>query len=425
MNDYKQVSVFCAFLFVAWGGTVPGFAQTEPPAPQTQAQAEKPLVQKDEGDQNFKYLYELPIRPLPRHGGPLAKIRLNDAVDGTFLLDTGAAGSHVFESALSRLNLKKERVPDRLKKYAPRYMPGVVNIKGFQFGWRTDSVELAVMRNKLIEQNVDADGIVGLNVMKWAVLFDFGKQTVTVMYPGNVSPPMLEAVGFGSNVPSQVLPLEQDEKNGMYYVTVQIRSEDTKEPVSVRVLLDTGASNTAFPASVMASTQQKPFGKIYSGTVHGPDTYNVYQVDNLYIGNHRVPPVLCTEESTKRQLPPVLGINVLSNFTILADFAGKMLYLKPATSNNAFTRVNQQRYLRGMTIGPDQNGVWSVVEVEPKSEAAKSRVQIGDVILKINGYEPAARPWIVHYNAFWAAKKFEVELLRAGSDTPIKLAIKR
>lgn len=158
-------------------------------------------------------------------------------------------------------------------------------------------------------------------------------------------------------------------------------------------MLDTGSGGpsggldgaTTKQLDAMHLLTQLPCSETVDFGSNGPRTMHLNRIRSITVGGFTHNDLFFAED---REAPPIcrLGMEYLSRYVVTFDFPGGALYLKP---NKKFSAPDISQ-LRGAELRAGvgfarQNGAVVATQVLPRSPAARAGVQVGDVILSLDG----------------------------------------
>lgn len=275
---------------------------------------------------------------------PLISVRLNDKIDTALLVDTGASVSLLSQSTARRLGLPILPTEHDGKSLPPltisRLNIGSLALSGVPFIVAPD-VQVAALLGTA------GSGILGTDLLsRFAVFFDFPQRRLTLLDPGAFLPSDLQALDLAD---ASVVSLRDTFKNGYPHWSVAVRLHNGRERSDESLVLDTGTVSTNISRRTARRLKLRPTQEgIKKLNFQSSDVVNTATVTSLELGDFlfdNVPvdyPVSETSAYTS-----LLGMDVLSSFRILIDFAGHKMYLAPATGLPASTTDGNQQKSAG------------------------------------------------------------------------------
>jgi len=279
--------------------------------------------------------------PFTEDGLPVVTFYVNgQETYGNFVIDTGTGWLLISDDFADRLKLKVHpmttdagetvRMPDR--KHAQgcdvEIQFGPIPVRGPVLVTPSSSLQ--------VHGGFTIDGIIGHSLLsKCAILFDFGRKQITVLYPGGLKDDEVKSLGFAG---ATVVPAALDPAGG-WSVPVSLNGR-----LSIDLVVDTGGAATNIPASTAAELKLKPVKRnIQSKLLTGPLVTSQALVSTLAIGDLTLQdqPVEYARRDPRPFLPR-LGMETLRHFRLLMDYATKRFYFMKA-DNVAATGANDLR----------------------------------------------------------------------------------
>lgn len=266
-------------------------------------------------------------------GMPLVHVRIDDTTDAVFLVDTGASASIIGEDLARRLNLPLQPAvsddgqPIHLNHR--KEQATMTKIPLLQIGSvRNNDVPSLVLPTdtlKAMPSNV-YEGIIGDNILQnSAILLDSRQHIFGFCLPGGLSPQQLNQLGLPR---PYTLPLTKDAE-GRWVVLAQFSSGSDSE--SENLLVDTGANATTLSKQLAQRIHLKVTSQQKLYYAFGMDVVEDGQIDTVHLGNLTLSNFPITIEPVSANLPPSLGMDILSGYRVLMDFPAKKMYLQPNT----------------------------------------------------------------------------------------------
>lgn len=289
-------------------------------------------------------------------GVPLVRVRLNNSVSATFLLDTGTSVCMVTDTMAAKLGLTPQptHVPAAAQVMdgaTATAVPLTIALGGFSFR----RYPALVIKESRLTQVLGAapDGILGADLLAhFAVGLRPRDHALTLIYPGRLAADDTHAMGL-DHPAALALTVGQ---GGVYAVPLGFQNGDKLGRCDL--LIDTGAVTTIVPHDLAAHLALAPT-KTALPTDFGNGTFNadLARVPLLLLGAQSgdggQPGQLALEnglvlfphdpETTPGSAPHVLGMNILSACDILLDFPGKTLYLQPLAPKTGDTPKDAQQ----------------------------------------------------------------------------------
>jgi predicted aspartyl protease len=285
--------------------------------------------------------YVIPFTPVPDdHGGPLVKVRINDKVDATFIIDTGTPGCYISESLATKLGLtatspimtpdgkpgsvfgKPARAVtlDRLE-LAPKPGGGPLIIQPF-------NGPFVVLKNEQlwVSPSLTADGILGATFLEnFAAGFDFISHQMILFQPGVLSDAQAQGLGCAGPGGAEI-PLTD---NGLDQFFVSALLDTGTASRSAGLLVDTGSKLTVIPQADAKALSLKSEGK--QPLIGGTDPYAV--LDRAQVASFSLGDIRLLDRSVlypdRKDYPAILGMDILKGYKVLLDYPAHKMYLMP------------------------------------------------------------------------------------------------
>jgi predicted aspartyl protease len=273
---------------------------------------------------------------------PLVQVTLNDRTQATFLLDTGTSDCCVTDVMAARLGLTpsltgKAAAPFLMEGRQARSVPLTLQVGCFRFSHYTTLVIKASRFPQVLGHPLD--GILGMNLLRrFALILEPQSHRLVLTKPGRLTTEQRQGWGFHG---ASCLPLTRTD-NGLYEVSVGLGNGDRNARADLSI--DTGAGTSVLSYTVARSLSLTPIRQgltipFGSGAFHGDlaavpvlslgrsmDTTSAGLVgrDGIFLYSSR--------PESSRTSPHVLGMNILSGYSVLLDFPGATLYLQPPST---------------------------------------------------------------------------------------------
>lgn len=264
------------------------------------------------------------------YGLPLVQVRVNDAVTGTFLFDTGTNVSLLTDTLAAKLGLTPKPV---LKDGHPFQVQGqsaeAVVVSRLQAGaLRLNNVQMIVWKEQALVSLAQhpLDGIIGTNIMRFfPVLFDCARSQITIWRPGALTTEELTQAGFAD---AAAVPLADPSGDFLYSTVVLFQNGSVKRPDTL--LIDTGAERTTIANNVAVDLGLQPSGKPESANFLG-SSFPAWAatVETLTLGSASLNNVLVGYPAERVIERKLLGMDALMRFRVLMDFPENKMYLAP------------------------------------------------------------------------------------------------
>lgn len=272
-------------------------------------------------------------------GQPLVRVKINRTEDAIFLIDTGSASSIISTNLAKRLGLRLQPAVDDNGK-AVHYNGDVKQATMTQVSlFQTDNITadnalFLVQDAKLINlfhnpsPEGNCDGIIGANMLEHSAIYLDGPQhKFGFCLPGAVSLHQLSQIGMPS---PYVLPLTTNTSANQWFVRAELTNGNSSS--SEDLLLDTGSNGTIVSARLGQEVHLKQTGDGIQKDSLGSAAVSTGQADALRLGNLTLRNPLIVMRPMFGGGPPLLGMDILSNYRILMDFPAKKMYLQPNAS---------------------------------------------------------------------------------------------
>jgi hypothetical protein len=362
-SPWKKLSIIFFSILFAFGASVINAQQA----------ADKPQSFSEKGNEKA-----FPIFRIGFH--IFAKVKLNGD-EKYWVIDTGA-GSTVIDTEYAKSNALPE-----LGKSEGMGASGPVELSIYKIPTlviNDHSIEnIAVIGFDVYglfkkKYNIEVAGILGFNFLsKYVVKVDYAGMNMTLFDPST-----FKYEGTGNKVNFQLfsniimLPMKINNKyDGIF-------------------ILDTGASTSVFCY---------PFAlKNKITEIDGPD-YNALGAQGSFIlklvrfpeiefGNYKLNNIVmsCPVEKPAGVMgmdsfSGNIGVNILQNFVFFIDYQNKILYLEKSPNFNHEFPLDKS----GMQLEVNKDNAYEIVYVSKNSAAQKAGLNVGDVLLSINGKKPA------------------------------------
>ena len=321
-----------AFLLLTGGTQAQTPAPTVPPAPPAAAPAPTQI--------SDTLAYVSDTQKGKSTGVPLVTVRLNDAVEATFMLDTGTSACAVTDALVAKLALSPQptsvaAAPLIMDSGKAQVVPLTIQVGRFRFPRFPTLVIKAGRFQDVLGHPLD--GILGANILShFAVLLQPQSHLVTLITPGSLSTEQRRAWGLTH---ATSLPLTRASTN-TYWVPVTLANGALV--AHENLMLDTGSVTSVISHQTVTTlgltpepaTLDVPFG---TATLAG----GLVRVPAVTLGavEGASPPVNLTmqngiflfprEADVFGASPHTLGMNILGQCDVLMDFPGTQLLLQP------------------------------------------------------------------------------------------------
>lgn len=353
---------------------------------------------------------------------------LNGQLPLKFILDTGVRTSILTEKTFSDiLNLTYSRkytiagpggqklVDAYVTNNVSLDLPGVHGEGHAMLVLEEDYLEL---RNYL---GADVHGILGYELFsRFIVKIDYENKRLTLYTPEKFNRP-------GPSYKTVPITI-QDTKP---YLSAEITMNDSTK-VRTKLLVDSGASHGLVlepDSDPGLKVPPRNIKSIIGRGIGGIITGKIGRIKEVDIGDYKIPSVISNFPDPNSYMDTLktgraifrngsVGGEVLSRFHVVFDFPKEKLYLK---RNHDFKKKFYFN-LSGLTLKAEGSSLrkYEITDVRENSAAGLAGLQVGDIIVSINGI-PARELELSTVNAYFNSKpgkKVIVDIERAGN--PIK-----
>lgn len=271
--------------------------------------------------------FTIPYRPVGDSGSPLISVQLPNGLSGNFVFDTGADISVLTETMADRLGLRPKPAygSDGRPLLLDAGRPAQVVQTTARFGGVAYTGPFLVVPEQAlaIGTGPPVDGLIGAETLaRFAVLFNFKRHEITLLYPGKLPPDEISRLDMAE---SFVIPRASTDKLP-FHVTARLNDR-----VDADLVIDTGGATTYLPLSAVRQLKLKPQQRgLRSRTVYGDLKKNRTTLKTLTLG-----PMVFKEEEVEYSeqeqdnFPPHIGMSILAWYYVLIDFPANTLYMKP------------------------------------------------------------------------------------------------
>jgi PDZ domain/Aspartyl protease len=321
----------------------------------------------------------------------ILKIQINGFLPLRFILDTGAEHTILTKKEIAGiLGMTYERsltlTGTDMQSQIEAHIVRRVSLELTNLKMVKDILVLEEDYLKLDQfAGLDIHGILGAETFRgFALKIDFIKQVLTVYETTAFKP--ADRKRF-EEIPMEVF------RSKPY---IKCPSKINKDSVTqLKLLMDTGASLSFLLHTYSTIGLELPervikgkLGTGFSGIIEG----YVGRIKSLNLGSHK----LTNAIANFQELPDIadsvhlnsrhglIGIEVLSRFTVIFDFANEKLYLQP----NRFFKDAYSYDRSGMTLIAHGQGLnhFTIYDIMPNSPAADAQILRGDEIVTINHF---------------------------------------
>jgi predicted aspartyl protease len=264
-------------------------------------------------------------------GMPLVHVKVNSIADATFLVDTGTNNSTISTDLAKRLGLRLQpAVNDAGMPIRWKGKQGVMaQVTLLEIGQiKANNGYFYVMDDKDFRATSGStfEGIIGANILQnSAILLDAQQHILGFCLPGALSPGELKQIGFPQ---PYMVPLTRTTGNQWW---VQAQFSNGSNSGSESLLLDTGSDSTSLSGQLAQKVGFKVTGQENQKDALGKSIVDTGRVDSIHIADLALLDFPLTVQSSE-EIPPVLGMNILSGYRVLIDFPAKKMYLQSNTT---------------------------------------------------------------------------------------------
>ena len=304
--------------------------------------------------------YEPLVANLFNYNNLLIQVKINGSITQTFLFDTGSNVSLISDRAVAEIKSKDKSVHLTDKVYSvdgksvSGFTPDNLNMGGFNFKGFT----LAVVPEKRLGffGGKQVSGIIGLDIIKnLEYVFDFPKHQIFLYSPAvTVTPPdgsapkyiaqgltpeEISALGFANAKQAAIIDSAADRRKYVHALCGEGGKNGEED-----LVFDTGSSATVISPSLADTLNVKPISEnVLSTGFAGPEYLSTallgqFQVGDLVLQNQMVK--YSSQRAFDKNLPPTLGMDILSKYKMLVDFSSSKMYLKLPDAVPASVKVN-------------------------------------------------------------------------------------
>lgn len=279
-------------------------------------------------------------RCIPGSQRILISVMLNGKMPATLMVDTGMPASAVSETLAKKMGLVPQ--PYLLASGKPSTMMGQqlkkIDIVSLDMGEGKTQLSfgpypLVVFSDKVIAAvtPIGVDGMIGADILRWmAVRLDCPRHQVTLWYPGNLSPDEVASDGFDH---AFVVPVSDPDQVALYWVQGQLQNGLSSD--AERMMVDTGSDGTIISNRAANALKLTPDTTQKATLLSGSATLFRAKIPSVCFGDlilHDFP--VYYYEKDNLQNPVSLGMDVLSGYRVLLDYAHGSMYLKPTVPDH-------------------------------------------------------------------------------------------
>ena len=344
----------------------------------------------------------LPLEYVERAQVPFVRLTLEDNKPYLFQLDTSSTDCFLDRSLAEQAKFAVEEVQAEAgHKVAATHVHVRLSSQASSEAASVPQMQVPLLVQDLSDLRADYPGVAGIlgaNMLaQGAWQFDFGKKQVTFFLPGGLDAPQK---------PNDAIRLPLHVENGLLFVDGEIDGRKTRFLLSS--VQDTQLRSPATLAAL------KPMGRLEftkdaAGTImpQGRVRLHTMQVGSLTWKQ----PVVAIKTGEAAMQPDILGLDFLHRYHVTIDVPANNLYLQP---DPAYQEVPDSLVNIGVTTHITSEKDIAIYYLYLHSPAAEAGLQVGDVILSVNG---------VQANAATYAQV--LELLHSPAGTELTLNIRR
>ncbi len=417
-RGFVLAGIVGAFVLAGISGGNAARAQSAPPNSFQEKSSASPLVG-----------HRITFTPMPFNGGAVVTLRINDTMEGRFLISTGNPTSVVSPAFVKKLGLPVEYRPEASGTKIP-----FVFIKKAEATAPTDSLKIidapfVVVENGGLDERTDRfyDGVIAANVVsQFAVVFDYEVNKMFLL-GGNLNEMQLQTLSVADGLKSGV-PMTAYDANDLTF-TVPVRVGNNSFPAVI--------SSTSTTTTVLDKDKKLNLDKAgdFSGMASDTPPYLLSVSDfglgtgggNQAIGSLK-PFNLGVEPSPTPTRAAVLGLDYLTHFRVIIDYPARKFYalrLKNPPQYPFPTEASREaatRWIGGGALRPLVDGKWAFTSIVKEGVLDKAGIQNGDVLETVNGGKANGLSLTGFKDLFHSPRDTEeLELLR--NNKPVKVVL--
>ena len=275
----------------------------------------------------------LAYEPAPEKGMPLVRVRVNNGSKNeafaTFVMDTGFTQCLMSDRLARVLHITGE--PALRDDHTPICFADGKPLQqvtpSIQVGsFLTDQCSFVLLKAYRLDLlDCPLDGILGWYFLSdHAVLFDFQSHQITLWHGGDLTLAELKAAGM-----QDALQLPRANRTPGSF-DVRVRLNDQRD---VELAVDTGGAHTLISPGDARLLQLEPTRVSFKQpSIFGTLKANEARLRSLTFGSEHVMDMTVRYlQQEHPNLPPHLGLDVLSRYRMLIDYPANIIYLKPVT----------------------------------------------------------------------------------------------
>jgi hypothetical protein len=347
------------------------------------------------------------------------KLSINDSPPLDFVFDTGAAANLLSDKAAETLGLDLDGNMYVQGASGTSQMKLVKNTT-FQFGQIPFSNQtFAVMDlSHLGDEDDPLDGVLGASVLnQYIVEIDYDQQEIRLydnmegIETSNYAEYKYSLAPFNIPIIESTLKL----KNG--------------KEVTGKYFVDTGAALAIMFNTNLVNEEHliEEMGEHYtmeSTSLSNSETTYISNAPEFVLFGHSFKDFSVRLSQANKGVNSfqgyhgIIGFDLLKRFNTIYDYANERMYVKP---NQAFKEAFPKNY-SGLQV-KKSNDAYEVLNVTEKSAAAIAKIQIGDLILKVDGQKFDSKSALSDYFQF-AKKDVIIAVMRNGEEFQLAMTPK-
>jgi hypothetical protein len=350
----------------------------------------------------------------------IIKVKLNGTLPLNFLFDTGAEHSLIFKKTFT--DLLSIPYGRKIKVYGsdmavPLYAYVTRNIR-FDIPPIEAKMDVLVMERDFFELDeltgFSIDGILGAHFFKnYVIKIDYRRQIITMYHPQFPPPHGKKFIPY---------PLTVESNKPYIHAITHFNSADS---ANMLLLLDTGAGlslllhtdsheDIKLPERLLSLNIGTGLGGHIRGYVGRVAQLNVFDASmpNVVTNFQELGETVINGDNFKRN--GIIGNRILSRFTIIIDYPGEILYLKPRRTIKK--EIDFDKSGISLAASGAMLNHYYVVDVIQDSPAARVGIRNGDRIVRCNGLPSSFYSMEALLNKFRskAGKRIKLTIERDG-----------
>ncbi len=279
------------------------------------------------------------------HNTQMVTVKLNDSLTGTFVLSTGIVASGISPEFVTRLKLHPVQVksPDgKSMKDGYDEVLKRVGLHKLQIGVLTlTDIRLVAPKADTLSAIVGRkiDGVIGTDILeKYAILFDFQQNRITLWSGGLLSKTQLKQYGLEKSYSAPILQLTEDFG---YFAPIRVNGASNE-----MLLIDTGAAGTVLSLHTAHQLHLTSLGDLTADTVYGTVINHPAAVSKFTVGDFTAgATTLCFQSVGESVVPPLLGLDFMVQYHVLLDFPGEAMYFAPVERSSVIVPLGAKAFL--------------------------------------------------------------------------------